>query len=563
MEESEMKNSEKANKRLDHCGFTSRLLFGAAAIGVFFTLISVATASADNSSPRPIAFTESGLVIGSTTDGGNEFLGIPYAAPPVGALRWTPPKRYGFFPGFVFQATQFGSACTQPGGIGSENCLFRNVFTPQEKSDDGWRDRDRDRDRHGLPVMFWIHGGGLINGSSTPYNPERLVKEGVIVVTINYRLGFLGFFAQSAIDAEGHLSGNYGLMDQQFALGWVRRNIARFGGDPDRVTIFGESAGGQSVYAQLASPLASGMFRGAISESGSYAEFQNYFSNIVSLEVGEAQGTTAVPSGVVIANSVGCTSQTASCLRAVPAATMVAKEPFPLYPFVDGTLLTQTIGAAFASGEFNQVPVISGTNHDEYRLFVALDFDLAGNPILTSAGYDTAVTNLWGPALAPPVLALYPFASYPTGGEALGASGTDGVFSCAARIADQSLAKFVPTYTYEFNDENAPPAQSAFGGLLTFPLGAYHSAELQYLFPGIDVFGLPVTLSSQQMQLSHAMLSYWTQFAKKGDPNSSGEPLWSPYSASSDEFQSLIPPVPVVESNFDSSHQCSTFWDTF
>ena len=549
-----MKKSEKSNKRLDHCGFTSILLFGAAAICVF-TLIPVATASADNSSHRPIAFTESGFVIGSTTDGGNEFLGIPYAAPPVGALRWTPPKRYEFFPRFVLQATQFGSACTQPGGIGSENCLFLNVYTPHMESGD--------RRHHGLPVMFWIHGGGLIDGSSNPYNPERLVKKGVIVVTINYRLGYLGFFAQSAIDAEGHLNGDYGLMDQQFALGWVRRNIANFGGDPDRVTIFGESAGGQSVYAQLASPLASGMFRGAISESGSYAEFQDYFANIVTLAVGETQGTPAVPSGAAIADSVGCTNQTASCLRAVPAATMVAGEPFPLYPFVDGALLTQTMSAAFASGEFNQVPVISGTNHDEYRLFVALDYDLLGNPILTSGQYDTAVATLWGPALAPLVLTLYPFASYPTGGQALGASGTDGVFSCAARVADQSLEKFVPTYTYEFNDENAPPAQSAFGGLLTFPLGAYHSSELQYLFPGIDVFGLPTTLSSQQRRLSRAMVSYWTQFAKTGDPNSPGEPLWSPYSASTDEFQSLIPPVPVVESNFASSHQCSTFWDLF
>ncbi len=550
-----MKNSEKANKRLDDCGFTSRLLFGAAAICVF-TLISVATASADDSSHRPIAFTESGLVIGSTTDGGNQFLGIPYAAPPVGALRWRPPKRYGFFPGFILQATQFGSECTQAGG-GSENCLFLNVFTPQAELGDEFGDGRR----RGLPVMFWIHGGGLINGSSIPYNPELLVKNGVIVVTINYRLGFLGFFAQSAIDAEGHLNGNYGLMDQQFALKWVRRNIANFGGDPERITIFGESAGGQSVYAQLASPLASGLFRGAIAESGSYAEFQDYFSNVVTLAQAETTGTRSVPSGAAIADSVGCTNQAASCLRAVPAATMVAQEPFPLYPFVDGTLLTQTIGAAFAGGEFNHVPVISGTNHDEYRLFVASDFDLVGNPILTSAEYVTDTTALWGP-LAPPVLAFYPFAAYPNGGEALGASGTDGVFSCAARIADQSLAKFVPTYTYEFNDENAPPAQSAFGGLLTFPLGAYHSSELQYLFPGIDVFGLPTTLSSQQMQLSDAMVSYWTQFAKKGDPNSSAEPFWPPYSSSTDEFQSLVPPAAVVESNFDSSHQCSTFWDT-
>jgi para-nitrobenzyl esterase len=517
-------------------------------------LSSVVTAFAADSPHRPIALTESGVVIGATTNSVSQFLGIPYAAPPIGNLRWRPPKRFGFFHGFFLEATQFGSACTQPGGIGSENCLFLNVFTPQLKSD---------HDGHGLPVMFWIHGGGLINGNSTPYNPVELVRRGVIVVTLNYRLGFLGFLAQSAVDAEGHVNGNYGLMDQQFALKWVRRNIAGFGGDPNRVTIFGESAGGQSVYAHLASPTASGLFRGAIAESGSYAEFQDYFSNVITLAQGETTGSTSVPSGAAIADSVGCTNQTASCLRAVPAATMVAQEPFPLYPFVDGTLLTQTIAAAFASGQFNQVPVIAGTNHDEYRLFVATGYDLVGNPILTSTEYDTAVNALWGSTLAPSVLALYPFSSYPFGGEALGASGTDGVFSCPARNVDQALSQLVPIYAYEFNDENAPPPQSAFGGLLTFPLGAYHSAELQYLFPGIDVFGLQVSLSPEQKKLSQAMVSYWTQFAKTGNPNSLGEPPWSPYSTSTDEFQSLIPPTPVVESNFDAGHQCSMFWNAF
>ena len=552
-----MKNCDTANNRIDRREFAAKLLLAVTAV-CMVALSSAATAYADDSSHPPIAVTESGVVIGSRMDGVNQFLGIPYAAPPVGALRWRPPKRYGFFPGLVLQVTQFGSECTQAGG-GSENCLFLNVFTPNEKSED----EGDHRGKRGLPVMFWIHGGGLVNGSSTPYNPERLVKKGVIVVTINYRLGFLGFFAQSAIDAEDHLKGNYGLMDQQFALQWVRRNIEGFGGDPDRVTIFGESAGGQSVYAHLASPLASGLFAGAIAESGSYAEFQDYFSNVVTLAQGETTGSASVPSGAAIADSVGCTNQTASCLRAVAAATMVAKEPFPLYPFVDGALLTQTISAAFVSGEFNHVPVISGTNHDEYRLFVALDYDLVGNPILTSAEYDTAVNALWGSTLAPAVIAFYPFASYPFGGEALGASGTDGLFSCPALKVDQSLSKLVPTYAYEFNDENAPPSQSAFGGLLTFPLGAYHSAELQYLFPGIDVFGLPVTLSPEQKQLSQAMVSYWTHFAKTGDPNSPAEPFWSPYSTSTAEFQSLIPPTPVVESNFDTSHRCSAFWDTF
>jgi para-nitrobenzyl esterase len=411
--------------------------------------------------------------------------------------------------------------------------------------------------------MVWIHGGGLTSGGGDFYNPVRLVKQGVIVVTINYRLGYLGFLAQSAIDAEDHLKGNYGFMDQQFALKWVHRNIAGFGGDPNQVTIFGESAGGQSVYAQLASPLAAGLFRGAIAESGSYSEFQDYFPYIVTLAQGETIGTAFVPSGAAIADSVGCIDQKSSCLRAVAASTMVAQEPFPIFPFVDGALLTQTIGAAFASGQFNQVPVISGTNHDEWRLFVALNYDLSGNPILTSAEYETAVTALWGSNLGPVVLALYPYSSYPSGGEALGASGTDGIFSCPARNADQSLSKFVTTYAYEFNDEDAPPAQSFFGGLLTFPLGAYHTAELQYLFDGADFFVGPTPLSQKQIQLSDAMVSYWTQFAKTGNPNSSGEPPWAPYSPVVDEFQSLIPPTPVVESNFDAAHLCSAFWDTF
>ena len=555
-----MKNSKKTNQRIGHFGFTLRLWLGVAAICVVM-LGSARTASAGESANHaivvpPIAFTESGIVIGSTTNGINEFLGIPFAAPPVGALRWTPPQPYGFFPKFFLQATQFGSQCTQASG-GSEDCLFLNVYTPQPESfAGGW---------HPLPVMFWIPGGGLIAGGSDPYDPTSLVKQGVIVVTINYRVGYLGFFAQSAIDAEGHLNGNYGLMDQQFALKWVRRNIAGFGGDPERVTIFGQSAGGQSVYAQLASPLAKGLFHRAIAESGSYTDFQDYFPFIITVAEAETTGSRKVPSGAAIADSVGCSSQTAACLRAVPAATLVAVQPFPLFPFVDGTLLTQTIAAAFASGEFNRVPVISGTNHDEYRLFVAEDYDFVGNPILTSTEYDNAVTALWGPlTIQADVEALYPFASYPSGGVALGASGTDGVFSCPGRNAVQSLSQYVKTYAYEFNDENAPPPQSVFGGALTFPLGAYHTSELQYLFTPADFFGLPVApLSTDQVQLSNAMISYWTQFAKTGNPNSTGEPLWSSYNVATDEFQSLIPPTPAVESNFDSSHQCSAFWNTF
>ncbi len=555
-----MKNNEKANRRLErcrlghsrleHCGFTCKLLLGVAICVV--TLGSALTASADD---RPIALTESGVVIGSRVDGINEFLGIPFAAPPVGTRRWMPPSSYGLFPGFILQATQFGSKCTQASG-GSENCLFLNVYTPRLNIGDGGG--------HGLPVMVWIHGGGLINGSSDPFDPTRLVKKGVIVVTINYRLGYLGFFAQSAIDAEGHLNGNYGLMDQQFALKWVRRNIAGFGGDPHRVTIFGESAGGQSVYAQLASPLAAGLFGGAIAESGSYLEFQDYFSRIITLAEGETTGSESVPSGAAIADSVGCTSQTASCLRVLPASTMVAGEPCPVFPFVDGTLLTQTPSAAFASGEFNQVPVISGTNHDEYRLFVAEDYDFVGNPILTSAEYDTAVAKLcgdrpWGRPSSPcthlPVTRLavrHWVPQVPTESSAVRL--VMRISYCRNLLRPMPMSSMMRT---------RPRLNLHLAGSLTFPLGAYHTSEVQYLFKGYDVFGLPVALSPKQMRLSNAMISYWTQFAKTGDPNSSGEPVWSPYSASTDQFQSLIPPTPVVESNFAAEHQCSTFWDTF
>lgn len=561
-----MKTTGTEDKRLARRGLTEKIFVAAAVIFMILLGCSVTPASAEKLLGHPFARVESGLVIGSAADGINQFLGIPYAAPPVGALRWTPPKPYGSFAGHVLEATQFGNECAQPGGIGSEDCLFLNVYTPQSRS------AEHVRGHHRLPVMVWIHGGGLTRAGSNLFDPSPLVKNGVIVVTINYRLGYLGFFAHPAIDAEGHLNGNYGLMDQQFALKWVRDNIAGFGGDPDRITIFGQSGGGLSVYAHLASPLAAGLFHRAIAQSGSYVNFQDYFNFIVPLTVAETTGTLLVPSGSAIAESVGCTDQTASCLRSAPTSALVATEP-RVYPFLDGVLLTQTLGAAFDNGQFNRVPVISGTNHDEWRYYVAVQYDLSENPILDSSTYNAAVTELWGPlgsALVSSVLSLYPFAGYDSGGEALGASGTDGIFSCPARNAVRLLSRFVPTYAYEFNDENAPPAQSLFGGLLTFPLGAYHAAELQYLFSGkpedaLFLFGIPTVppLSSAQQQLSAAMISYWTQFAKTGNPNWSGAPIWSPYDATFDQFQSLIPPTPTVEANFDAAHQCSRFWNTF
>jgi para-nitrobenzyl esterase len=388
-----------------------------------------------------------------------------------------------------------------------------------------------------------------------------MVQSGnVIGVTINYRLGYLGFFAHPAIDAEGHLNGNYGLMDQQFALKWVQRNIGAFGGDPNRVTIFGESAGGQSVYANLTSPTASGLFQRAISESGAYSEFQDYFDSIVSLTQGESSGAGGVPAGTSIAANAGCASQAAQCLRGLPAATLASAEPGIVYPFVDGNILTQTPAAAFASGQFNQVPVISGGNHDEERIFVARQYDFAGHPLLTEADYDNAVIAAYPPGFGSVVLSVYLFASYPSAGVALAASETDVVLACPERNVVRSLSQYVPTYAYEFNDENAP---DLFDPVPTFPLGAYHFAEVQYLFDLNLRFTGFNPFTSDQQQLSNTMIGYWTTFAANGDPNFAGAPNWSPYDSGTDQFQSLIPPTPIVESTFDSDHKCSSFWSSF
>jgi para-nitrobenzyl esterase len=504
--------------------------------------------------------TESGPLKGIETSIEDQFLGIPYAAPPVGNLRWVPPQPRGQWQG-VLDATQFGNYCTQPDGaggtFGDEDCLTLNVYRPHQMKNAN--------QTGGVAVMVWIHGGGLAGGGSADYDPSPLVLGGnVLVVTINYRLGYLGFLAHPALDAEGHLAGNYGLMDQQFALRWVQNNIAAFGGDPTRVTIFGESAGGQSVYTQLASPLAAGLFVGAIAESGSYASFAPYLHQIVPLAVGETSDAGyGVPPGTSIASSVGCASQTAQCLRSTLASTLVLAEPGTVSPFVDGTLLTQPPGAAFASGQFNHVPVISGTNHDEWRGPVAIQY---GSSLATEADYEAAVDALWDgfgpfiwgvfyPPTNYPIVPPIPGDPNPSPGIALGASGTDGIYSCPARNADQSLSQFVTTYAYEFNDENAPTA----GLMANFPLGARHFGEVRYLF---DVFGAPSSplLTTAQKALSNAMIGYWTTFAATGSPNFSGAPFWPQYNTSTDEFQSLVPPTPAPEFNFATDHMCTNLW---
>jgi para-nitrobenzyl esterase len=532
-----------------------RARLAAAAVGVgalLAGLTSAAASAAPAARTGPIALTRDGAVRGLVRGDTREFLGIPYAAPPVGALRWRPPHPAAPWAG-VRDATSFGPHCPQsasPFGAAStsENCLFLNVFAPAGGSTAVGGSAAAGGFAAGRPVMVWIHGGALVTGESDDYDPTALVRRGVIVVSINYRLGALGFLADSALAGRAGAAGNYGLEDQQAALRWVRANIAGFGGDPRNVTIFGESAGGLSVLSQLDSRGARGLFQRAIVESGSY--------NLT--QTSRADAETA---GAAFAAKVGCTqagpAQVAACLRSVPVSTILAAENSAGYtPDLDGRVLTQSIGTALATGQFNRVPVIMGTNHDEWRLFVALD-QLEGAPAVTAANYQAQIAATLGvPAtVAAQIAARYPVGSFSSPPVALGAVGTDAIFACPSLAAVSSLSRFVPTFAYEFNDENAPERSLPNVG---FPYGAAHASELQYLF-GLPTAPIPATLTPAQQQLAAQMQGYWTSQARRGDPATPGQPAWPQFNAGTQQVLSLDEPQPAVETSFAAEHQCA-FW---
>ena len=524
----------------------------------------VAPGEVNACSNHVVAVTDTGPVVGVRTDTMNKFLGIPYAAPPVGDLRWKPPQPAAKWHG-QRDATQFANHCPQPAtffGLPSttEDCLYLNVYTP---ADDKGRRHDHRRwreDHRGHPVMVWIHGGAGFLGESDDYDPTKLVEnEDVVVVTLNYRLGLLGFLAHPAFSAETSYggSGDYGFMDQQAALRWVQRNIKNFGGNPDNVTIFGESFGGLSVHTQLASPEAAGLFDHAIIESGAY------FLNTFPLATAEAIGTG-------VATVLGCSGQptladTAACLRQVPvAALLVAEGSAGFTGNIDNKVLTQPIATALQSGQFNQVPVLEGSNHDEWRLFVAGDFELPLNTPTSAANYAAWISASFGGALPSSLVAyianvLYPLpnpAPSPIPSISFGAVGTDGIFACNSRLSIREMANFVQVFAYEFNDENAPELFLPPDNISNMPYGAAHASELQYIFnlPQGDL------LNTDQKQLSQDMISYWGHFARFGNPNSHFTPFWPQYDLTKDQFQSFIPPQPTTESTFTTDHKCTLFW---
>ena len=503
-----------------------------------------ANARALTASASPTVRIEDGVARGATASGGYQFLGLPYAARPTGNLRWRPPRRPLAWRG-VRDATEFGPSCPQPASPFvppapfSEDCLYLNVYTSTLR-------RHADR-----PVLIWIHGGGFTEDGARNYDGSKLAADGPVVVTINYRLGALGFLAHPALARRlGGPTGNYGLMDQIAALRWVRRNIAQFGGDPHRVTIAGQSAGGVSVLDLLVSRRARGLFQRAIVQSGAFALTQQPLAD-------------AEAAGEAFATAAGCPDQTAECLRKLPVDTMLNKFPGAAIPgVIDGKILTESIGTALAAGRFAHVPILNGNNQIEELIFVAgLHVAVSGGHFvgipeepIGPDNYQSDIAAVLGVSSdrAAAIAARYPIGAYPNADVAMSVLVSDANFACPAEQVDRWTSAHVPTFGYQFNDSNAP---ERFAGP-PLPPAATHSSEIQYIFdqPNAPIRG---TLNTDQQALAASMRSAWAAFAAHGDPSTST--LAWPQFNQREQMMSLVPPQPQAWTGFSDEHHCA-FW---
>ncbi|MEV7416991.1 carboxylesterase family protein [Streptomyces sp. NPDC089919] len=472
-------------------------------------LTGVAAADHRPGGPTDLVATENGTVRGRSTTNGREFLGIPYAKAPRGDLRWEPPKPADDWRG-VRDARHHGDACPQVKNpfsspnydreTRSEACLVLNVHTPPVGRGAGAP----------LPVMVFMHGGGNTGGSAPDVVPDEFARRTrSVVVTINYRLGALGFL---------HLPGTRGnsaLLDQRKALTWVRDNITGFGGDRNRVTLAGQSAGGIAVCAHLASPGSRGLFHAAIMESGS---------------IWDCQGATraeADSQSRTFTTALGCTgpdSAVTACMRAMPLDRILAAQSGPSAPvwwrYAAGTAdLPEQPAEAFASGHASRVPVMNGSTSREGLLGAYISYDAQGRE-LTAAEYPGALVAAFGAERGAQALARYPLTAYERPVYAYAAATGDEFFSCPTFRIDRALGRRGTVYAYEFADETSPfilpPAQP-----VDFRFGAAHSAELLYLY---KAFGRPADLDARQRQLAAQMTEYWGAFLHGQVPQAAGQP---------------------------------------
>ncbi|MGE2832491.1 carboxylesterase/lipase family protein [Mycobacterium sp. SMC-4] len=508
---------------------------------VVLLLVAACTAETPEAAPADPAVvqTATGAVRGVDETGHRVFRGIPYAAPPVGPLRFAPPQPAPTWDG-VRDAERDGPRCIQApsgepefGRQTDEDCLTLNVWAPTQ------------RDQPGKPaaVMVWFHGGSFVAGGGGMFDAAWLVERGdIAVVTVNYRLGALGFLAHPALGPPGAV-GNYGLADQQAALRWVRDNIAAFGGDPARVTIAGESAGAMSVCDHLVAPESEGLFHGAIVMSGPCAaQAALPDAQRISLDYAAAAGCPDVAAA-------------AACLRGLRVDKL--REPV-WYSRLGGAQLSgPATGSAVlpidpidgaADGRAARVPVLIGTTRDEFTLFAGLRY-LTDGERYGPERYRPLLEEAFG-ARADAVLARYPVDRYGDVALAYSAAATDGLFSCvAARLADD-LGRRAPVYAYEFDDRTAPAPEPL--ATLPFPVGASHSLDVRYLF---DVGGAP-GLTPAQQELSHRMIDHWSEFVRTGEPGPEWPELHAPDGA---HWMTLHPDGSRVDGDFLREHQCD-FW---
>ncbi len=487
--------------------------------------------------------TDHGPVQGTMLDTTRRFAGIPFAAPPVGALRWKPPADPAAWTK-PLQATNLGPACTGislsggPATGTSEDCLTINVWTPLEKT------------AH-APVLLWIYGGGFVGGGSNDsgYDGAALASsQGVIVVTFNYRLGALGFLSSKALAAEEGVTvaPSFGVQDQLAALKWVHANIAAFGGDPANVTLFGESAGAWSTCIHLAMPASKGLFQHAMMESGNCG-------SLLYATPAEAQAQATQ-----FATALGCTdpSTELSCLRGKDAAAVLAALPgkraligptgVDWGPVVDGAALPSLPLDAIRAGQWAKVPVLLGSNHDEGNLFTYLWN--TGTPALGSADVLPIAQTNFGMTNAAAIVSHYSGSAYPDAKAQVSGMLTDGVFACPMRRAARAIVgggnvAFLYQFTHPFNT------------LSLTGLGAAHSFELPYVWGNTWLGTRPPDTDSP---LVTAMQAYWARFAATGDPNGGGAPTWPKYSESSDE--NIVLDLHIATATGLKKADCD-FWD--
>ena len=470
--------------------------------------------------------TDAGLVEGTTENDSSvrAFKGIPFAAPPVGDLRWKPPAAVTPWNG-VRKATEFGARCMQGSifsdmifrdkGV-SEDCLYLNVWTPAKSS------------KEKLAVMVWIYGGGFQAGAASEprQDGKDLAKKGVVVVSFNYRLGVFGFLSHPDLTKESphNASGNYGLMDQVAALQWVRKNISEFGGDPNKVTIFGESAGSFAVSGLMASPLAQGLFQRAIGESGAF--FPGVGQTLAQKSLAESD-----QAGAQFAKSMGANS--IAELRAKPADEVLQASlkggGFRFSPIIDGYFFPRDAYSIYSEGKQSHVALLAGWNADEVRAFVVLAKE---KPTAQSFSNQMRMRFKDG---ADAALKLYPATSDDEAKESAASFASDTFIGYATWkwIDMHYQTGKSPVYRYSF--DHAPPV-AADAKINGFPatskdIGARHAGEIEYVFGALKSLNVP--LQPIDWKISDTMMTYWSNFAKTGDPNGPGLPKWPRYDKAS------------------------------